>query len=79
MISINVFTPIFRSARDCPAMLPERSRMSTMSVGLLTISGAAVMPMVTSRVPLQGMAVIPPIDLLELIIPISSNTSSTLI
>ncbi len=42
MISINVFAPSFKLASAEPLMLPERSSTSTISVGLETISGAAV-------------------------------------
>ena len=42
MMSINALAPFFRFANALPAMLPERSRISTMSVGFDTISGSAV-------------------------------------
>lgn len=38
IISINGLAPFFRFARAQPAMLPERSKISTISVGLDTIS-----------------------------------------
>ena len=42
IMSINAFAPFFRFASALPAILPDRSRISTMSVGFDTISGAAV-------------------------------------
>ena len=62
--------PFFRFSSGLPAMLPERSRISTISVGLETISGAAVSPSVTSKVPPQGTV---PVfsSFVELVMPIS--------
>ena len=47
MISMKAFAPSFRLASAEPAMLPERSSTSTISVGLAMISGAAVSDSVT--------------------------------
>lgn len=55
MISMKVFAPTFRSARGWPAMLPERSSTSTMSVGLVEMSGAADRARVTFKVPPQSI------------------------
>ena len=50
-------------------MLPERSRISTISVGLETISGAAVSARVTRSAPSQVMLSVL-ITLLEFVTPI---------
>ena len=55
MISMKLLAPSFRFSRGSPSMLPERSKVSTISVGLATISGAAVMASVTRTVPSQSM------------------------
>ena len=69
MMSMKVLAPSFRFARGSPCMLLERSRVRTMSVGSVIISGAAVRDNVTSREPSQaiwfGLMV-----LLELVTPI---------
>ena len=69
MISINVLAPVFMLASGSPVMLPDRSSTRAMSVGLVTISGAAVSARVTFRDPSQSMRSIL-ITLLELVIPI---------
>ena len=53
MMSIKVLDPSFMLLRGTPAMLPERSSSSTMSVGFEMISGAAVSARVTRRDPSQ--------------------------
>ena len=55
MISIKVLAPSFMLASGVPVMLPERSKTRTMSVGLATMSGAAVRARVTFREPSQSI------------------------
>ena len=55
MRSIKVLAPSFKFASGLPVMLPERSRTRTISVGLETMSGAAVSARVTRRAPSQRM------------------------
>ena len=69
MMSINVFAPSFMSASGAPLMLPEQSSASTMSVGLVTISGAAVRARVILNEPSQHIAAVSA-TLLELVTPI---------
>ena len=68
MMSINLFAPLLRLARGFPTMLPERSRISTMSAGLLVMSGSAVSDSLTSKVPPQSMRAVLKV-LLELVTP----------
>ena len=68
MMSIKVFAPSFMLASGTPSMLPERSSTNTMSVGLETISGAAVNASVTRKEPSQGIRSVL-ITLLEFVTP----------
>ena len=71
---MNVFTPSFMLASGVPAMLPERSRTSAISVGLVIISGAAVSASVTLSDPSQSILSVL-ITLLELVRPILLSPS----
>ena len=55
MIRMNFFAPLFRLAIGLPAMLWERSRISTMSTGLPAILGSAVRERVTLNVSPQSI------------------------
>ena len=55
MMSMNVFAPTFILASGVPAILPERSKTRTMSVGFEEISGLAARASVTFNVPLQSI------------------------
>src|SRR5699024_5961105 len=63
MMSINVLAPALRLARGGPAILPERSRTRTMSVGLEAISGAAAREMLRACLKMKNF--IPPWGLLK--------------
>ena len=69
MMSMNTLAASFRLGRLC-AILPERSRISTISVGFVVMSGAAVSASVTLNVLPQGMAVTF-VTFVELVIPIA--------
>ena len=69
MISMNVSAPAFILVSGVPVILPERSSTSAISVGLVTISGAAVSARVTRRVPSHSIRSTL-IVLLELVMPI---------
>ena len=56
IISINFLAPFLRLASGLPAILPERSRISTISVGLDTISGYAVRDSFTLKEPPQPIS-----------------------
>ena len=71
---MNVFTPSFMLASGVPAMLPERSRTSAISVGLVIISGAAVSASVTLSDPSQSILSVL-ITLFELVRPILLSPS----
>lgn len=70
MMSMKVLAPSFIFAIGSPVMLPERSRTSAMSVGLVAMSGAAVSASVTRSEPSQSMRSALT-SLLELVIPMS--------
>ena len=55
MMSINFFAPFFMLVSGLPAMLPERSSTSTMSVGVLLMSGEADSASVTFKEPEQSI------------------------
>ena len=67
-ISTKALAPSFKFARGLPAILPERSRIRTISVGLEMISGAADRPRVTWRVPSQSIRSTS-VRLVELVMP----------
>ena len=57
MMSIKALAPSFMFSSGLPAMLPERSSTSTISVGLDEISGEAESARVTFSVPSQSICV----------------------
>ena len=71
-IFTHFFAPFFRLARGLPDILLERSRIRTMSVGLLTISGSAVSDSFTLKESPQSMWLVFN-SLLEFVIPICFN------
>lgn len=54
-MSINSLAPAFKCIIGVPVMLPERSKTSAISTGLLTTSGCAVTLSVTFRMPSQSI------------------------
>ena len=69
MISMNLSTPLFKLESGLPDMLPERSSISTMSVGFVMISGSPVSDSFILKIPPQSILEAL-ISLLELVIPI---------
>ena len=57
-MSTKVLAAFLRLSRGLPAMLPERSRSSTTSMGLETRSGSAVRARVTWKVPPQRIVAV---------------------
>ena len=55
MMSINFFAPFFMLVSGLPDILPERSSTSTMSVGVLLMSGEADSASVTFKEPEQSI------------------------
>lgn len=72
MMSMNFFAPLLRLSSGLPAMLPDRSRIRTMSVGALVMSGEADSASVTFSVPAQSITSVL-MTLFELFNPISTT------
>ena len=53
MMSMNALAPAFRLSKGTPAILPDLSSISTMSVGELTMSGDALSASITLKLPLH--------------------------